>query len=143
MTAISLNETVQSTTGWELHPQLKDRFFLAAARTQLDADSLGLEKIKKRSTEYLAVVRVKELELEREIAEEQKHMESLALEEGARAKAESKTKPVTRPAERQSWAMSLFRFVKNFVQKRQQQNQAVSVKPRKVNRKSIKGPILL
>ncbi|KAF8968849.1 Lon protease C-terminal proteolytic domain-containing protein [Flammula alnicola] len=48
-------------------PQLKDRSFLAAARTQLDADHFGLEKIKKRLIEYLAVVRLKELNAEREL----------------------------------------------------------------------------
>lgn len=40
---------------------LKDRQFLAKARQQLDADHYGLDKIKKRLIEYLAVVRLKEL----------------------------------------------------------------------------------
>lgn len=35
--------------------------FLAAARAQLDTDHFGLDKIKKRLIEYLAVVRLKEL----------------------------------------------------------------------------------
>jgi len=35
--------------------------FLGAAQAQLDADHYGLEKIKKRLIEYLAVVRLKEM----------------------------------------------------------------------------------
>ncbi|KAG6907031.1 hypothetical protein DXG01_010866 [Tephrocybe rancida] len=50
---------------------IKDKTFLTAARTQLDADHFGLEKIKKRLIEYLAVVRLKELNAERDaLAEE-------------------------------------------------------------------------
>jgi len=40
---------------------LKDRQFLSKARSQLDADHYGLDKIKKRLVEYLAIVRMKEL----------------------------------------------------------------------------------
>lgn len=40
---------------------LNDRKFLSKAREQLDADHYGLEKIKKRLIEYLAIVRLKEL----------------------------------------------------------------------------------
>lgn len=40
---------------------LKDRKFLSNARKQLDADHYGLDKIKKRLIEYLAIVRLKEL----------------------------------------------------------------------------------
>lgn len=40
---------------------LKDRQFLSKARRQLDADHYGLDKIKKRLIEYLAIVRLKEL----------------------------------------------------------------------------------
>ncbi|KAF9649534.1 ATP-dependent protease La [Thelephora ganbajun] len=40
---------------------LKDRQFLSKARKQLDADHYGLDKIKKRLIEYLAIVRLKEL----------------------------------------------------------------------------------
>lgn len=40
---------------------MKDRKFLSKARKQLDADHYGLDKIKKRLIEYLAVVRLKEL----------------------------------------------------------------------------------
>lgn len=38
-------------------------------RQQLDADHYGLEKIKKRLIEYLAVVRLKALQAEQEVAE--------------------------------------------------------------------------
>jgi ATP-dependent Lon protease len=44
---------------------------LKNARSQLDSDHFGLEKIKKRLIEYLAVVRLKELNSEREQAQEQ------------------------------------------------------------------------
>ena len=40
---------------------LRDRQFLSKARRQLDADHYGLDKIKKRLIEYLAIVRLKEL----------------------------------------------------------------------------------
>jgi ATP-dependent Lon protease len=39
---------------------LKDRQFLYKARKQLDADHYGLDKIKRRLIEYLAIVRLKE-----------------------------------------------------------------------------------
>jgi ATP-dependent Lon protease len=39
----------------------RDRAFLTSARAQLDADHFGLEKIKKRLIEYLAVMRLKEI----------------------------------------------------------------------------------
>ncbi|KAF7370864.1 Lon protease-like protein [Mycena sanguinolenta] len=47
---------------------LQDKSFLTAARAQLDSDHFGLEKIKKRLIEYLAVVRLKEMNAERERA---------------------------------------------------------------------------
>ncbi|KAI0759131.1 ATP-dependent protease La [Fomes fomentarius] len=46
--------------------KLKDRSFLANARKQLDEDHYGLDKIKKRLIEYLAVVRLKQLQAEHE-----------------------------------------------------------------------------
>lgn len=47
-----------------------DNTTLARARKQLDDDHYGLEKIKKRLLEYLAVLRLKhQLELERELSE--------------------------------------------------------------------------
>jgi ATP-dependent Lon protease len=79
----------------ELQPQLKDKSFLAAARTQLDANHFCLEKFQKRLIEYLVVIRLKELNADREIAKEQKRAESVALEETAKVKAEADAKPVT------------------------------------------------
>jgi hypothetical protein len=49
---------------------LHAKTFLSNARAQLDADHFGLEKIKKRLIEYLAVVRLKEMNAERELAVE-------------------------------------------------------------------------
>ncbi|PBK92746.1 ATP-dependent protease La [Armillaria gallica] len=40
---------------------MKDKAFLTKARQQLDTDHFGLEKIKRRLIEYLAVVRLKEM----------------------------------------------------------------------------------
>ncbi|KDQ54462.1 hypothetical protein JAAARDRAFT_209196 [Jaapia argillacea MUCL 33604] len=40
---------------------LKDRSFLTKARQQLDSDHFGLDKIKRRLIEYLAVVRLKQM----------------------------------------------------------------------------------
>ncbi|KAI1790585.1 ATP-dependent protease La [Ganoderma leucocontextum] len=44
--------------------KIRDRGFLTDARKQLDEDHYGLEKIKKRLIEYLAVVRLKQLQAE-------------------------------------------------------------------------------
>lgn len=58
---------------------LHARTFLSNARAQLDADHFGLDKIKKRLIEYLAVVRLKEMNAERELAvERQKESEQAA-----------------------------------------------------------------
>lgn len=43
---------------------LRDRAFLKKAKEQLDSDHFGLEKIKKRLIEYLAIVRLKALQTE-------------------------------------------------------------------------------
>ncbi|KAI0326803.1 ATP-dependent protease La [Cubamyces sp. BRFM 1775] len=50
--------------------KLRDRAFLENARKQLDEDHYGLEKIKKRLIEYLAVVRLKQLQAEREVSQQ-------------------------------------------------------------------------
>ncbi|KAF5326493.1 hypothetical protein D9611_000770 [Ephemerocybe angulata] len=60
---------------------LKDRSFLTHAREQLDSDHFGLEKIKKRLIEYLAVVRLKEMNMEKEkLKEEREQQEVLAIQ---------------------------------------------------------------
>ncbi|PSR70447.1 hypothetical protein PHLCEN_2v13698 [Hermanssonia centrifuga] len=51
---------------------LRDRAFLRNAKQQLDSDHFGLEKVKKRLTEYLSVVRLKALQMEQEAKEEQR-----------------------------------------------------------------------
>ncbi|KIM90045.1 hypothetical protein PILCRDRAFT_812855 [Piloderma croceum F 1598] len=45
---------------------IKDRSFLRNAREQLDADHFGLDKIKRRLIEYLAVVRLKQMNAAKE-----------------------------------------------------------------------------
>lgn len=95
-----------------------------------------MEKVKKRLIEYLAVVRLKELNAERE----QKRAESEALEEVAKMKAEASATP-TAVSGTTEQSKAVVPFDKDLAQKRQQQTQTAS-KPRKVNR-SVKGPILL
>ncbi|KAF9006341.1 ATP-dependent protease La [Hymenopellis radicata] len=46
---------------------LKDKAFLTNARTQLDKDHFGLEKIKRRLIEYLAVVRLRDMNAEEQL----------------------------------------------------------------------------
>ena len=53
---------------------LHDRKFLTNAREQLDRDHFGLERIKRRLIEYLAVVRLKEIN-----AEKEREVDELAL----------------------------------------------------------------
>ena len=55
---------------------LRDRNFLANARAQLDADHYGLDKIKKRLIEYLAVVRLRQLAAEAEAERERVEKEA-------------------------------------------------------------------
>ncbi|KAJ7880335.1 ATP-dependent protease La [Mycena olivaceomarginata] len=94
---------------------LRDRSFLTAARAQLDSDHFGLEKIKKRLIEYLAVVRLKEMNAERE-----------------RAAAAAAAPAVVSEAEQE----------KALVVKDDKAKVPPPFKPRPV-RKSVKGPILL
>jgi ATP-dependent Lon protease len=60
----------ESSHAQSLTQPLHTKAFLTNARAQLDADHFGLEKIKKRLIEYLAVVRLKEMNAERELAAE-------------------------------------------------------------------------
>ncbi|KAF5353538.1 hypothetical protein D9756_008013 [Leucocoprinus leucothites] len=66
---------------------IRDKAFLTNARAQLDADHFGLEKIKKRLIEYLAVVRLKEINAEKEARE----TEALAAAEEAAKQASTST----------------------------------------------------
>jgi ATP-dependent Lon protease len=55
-----------SMTAATTEPTIKDRSFLDNARQQLDADHFGLDKIKRRLIEYLAVVRLKQMNAEKD-----------------------------------------------------------------------------
>lgn len=57
------SSTSNSSTAVDI---IRSREFLPNARTQLDSDHYGLEKIKKRLIEYLAVVRLRTLQVEAE-----------------------------------------------------------------------------
>ncbi|EKM75409.1 hypothetical protein AGABI1DRAFT_80018 [Agaricus bisporus var. burnettii JB137-S8] len=74
-----------SNTPVQVNGGIKDKAFLQKARDQLDADHFGLDKIKKRLIEYLAVVRLKEINAERETRE----AEALASAEEAAKNASS------------------------------------------------------
>jgi len=97
---------------------LKDRTFLTNARAQLDADHFGLEKIKKRLIEYLAVVRLKEMNLERE-----KEVEAAPAPDKVDV-SESKALVPYDP-------------------KQQQAQQPTTPPPAPKRRKGVRGPILL
>lgn len=55
-----------SATAREDTKALQDPAFLSRAREQLDADHFGLEKVKRRLIEYVAIVRLKEMNAARE-----------------------------------------------------------------------------
>jgi ATP-dependent Lon protease len=86
---------------------LKDRAFLQRAREQLDSDHYGLENVKKRLIEYLAVVRLRhiavELEMKTELEKESKEDEAAQAEVRSREliKAPLQTeKPNSKPKSR-------------------------------------------
>jgi ATP-dependent Lon protease len=95
---------------------IHDRSFLANARAQLDADHFGLEKIKKRLIEYLAVVRLKELNAARE--------DELALAQADSGKAKGAEKSPVPAGDTSS-------------------PQPTSDVPKRSTRRTVKGPILL
>ncbi|KAF8485481.1 ATP-dependent protease La [Gautieria morchelliformis] len=70
----------QSTSSTSVE-KLKDRAFLRNARAQLDSDHFGLEKVKRRLIEYLAVVRLKAMAaaLQAQHDEEEAKATSMAL----------------------------------------------------------------
>ncbi|KAF9562898.1 ATP-dependent protease La [Agrocybe pediades] len=129
-------------------PNLKDKSFLTAARTQLDADHFGLEKIKKRLIEYLAVVRLKELNAEKELLEEQQRAQAAAATAAAEAEAKAKAQAEQLAANAEGKtepSKEVVVFDKDQAQKQQQQVQkpvALPVKSR-TGKKNIRGPILL
>ncbi|KAF8714415.1 hypothetical protein AX14_012711 [Amanita brunnescens Koide BX004] len=71
-------------------PQLRDRAFLTNARAQLDADHFGLDKIKRRLIEYLAVVRLKELVADKEHKGEQDNLAAKAVDQVSMKDGEGK-----------------------------------------------------
>ncbi|KAF8154157.1 Lon protease C-terminal proteolytic domain-containing protein [Crassisporium funariophilum] len=143
--------STNSTPSTDLQPQLKDRSFLTAARTQLDADHFGLEKIKKRLIEYLAVVRLKELNAEREALEDRKRVEvfeasakananpGAAAGEGKKDAVKVKSKEMDM-AEKIEQSKDVVVYHKD---RAQQQPFPAPAKPLKSPKKGVKGPILL
>ena len=103
----------------QVQPQLKDRSFLQAARVQLDSDHFGLEKIKKRLIEYLAVVRLKELNGEREALAERR-----AAEDDKKGSDEQQGKEL-------------------IIHDKEQTPRVLPPKPLRTSKKGVKGPILL
>ena len=112
---------------------MRTRPFLAAARAQLDADHFGLEKIKKRLIEYLAVVRLKELNAEREAQE-------TALKEASEGTQSAKMAPEATAQETKD-GKELVAYDKN--QQPQPRVQPSPGKPSRNGKKGVKGPILL
>ena len=125
---------------------LHTRTFLTDARAQLDADHFGLEKIKKRLIEYLAVVKLKEMNAERELAAERKEKEDQAAqalpdskaeggpENGQKADTNSGKKDASAQTQSPAQPQQLQVAVPN----------AIPGKPQgRLGRKSVKGPILL
>lgn len=106
---------------------------MTAARTQLDADHFGLEKIKKRLIEFLAVVRLKELNAEKEAAEAAAIAQSEAVEGSAKTDGNVNADNAVK-------SKDVVVFDKEAAAQRQVK--PVQPKPRGV-KKSIKGPILL
>lgn len=92
---------------------IKDRMFLKKAREQLDADHYGLDKIKRRLIEYLAVVRLKQL------AAEAEQIKEAQLEQSAEAVSQE------------------------IVVRGEQRTPSPVLPPRPRARNTVKGPILL
>ncbi|KAK2465142.1 hypothetical protein APHAL10511_002834 [Amanita phalloides] len=127
--------SVSSTSGLSQF-QIKDRSFLTNARAQLDADHFGLDKIKRRLIEYLAVVRLKELNTEKENKEEQEKMAANAADQVTMKEVEGKE-----ATEKASGEGALVPAGKNQQVVPHQHQHQPSV--RTPNKKVVKGPILL
>ena len=110
---------------------IKDRSFLKRAREQLDADHYGLDKIKKRLIEYLAVLRLRQMALEAEQKKEQDAEKANAQSATEQAKVDSKALvPITAVNQQSSSTNS--------------QPVPPAPKPRKkAKNATAKGPILL
>ncbi|KAJ7173749.1 ATP-dependent protease La [Mycena filopes] len=90
---------------------LRDRSFLTAAREQLDSDHFGLEKIKKRLIEYLAVVRLKEMNAERERLAAAAAQEAAQQKEAAKPDTDTKAAPALPAPQRKSVKGPILLFV--------------------------------
>ena len=106
---------------------LRDRNFLANARAQLDADHYGLDKIKKRLIEYLAVVRLKQLQAEQETSSKEAMTASASGNDSA-------TEASPQDAENNSKAVSVRTNAPTVDQQKPKRGTAT---------KAVKGPILL
>ncbi|KAJ8508824.1 hypothetical protein ONZ45_g8946 [Pleurotus djamor] len=108
------------------------RNFLANARAQLDADHYGLEKIKRRLIEYLAVVRLREAAAKRE--------EELQLQQDEIKKqaAEAKATPTDANSEK-----ALVKYEPDKAPAAAEPAPAIPRAPAVRARKAVRGPILL
>ncbi|KAI0632876.1 ATP-dependent protease La [Trametes polyzona] len=107
--------------------KLRDRAFLENARKQLDEDHYGLEKIKKRLIEYLAVVRLKQLQAEQEASSKEAMTASASGNDSA-------TEASPQDAENNSKAVSVRTNAPTVDQQKPKRGTAT---------KAVKGPILL
>ena len=69
LTAVPWTSSSPLSAATEPGTEIRSRSFLDNARQQLDADHFGLDKIKRRLIEYLAVVRLKQMNAEKEEAD--------------------------------------------------------------------------
>jgi ATP-dependent Lon protease len=113
--------TSNEVSALQVQPQIliKNRSFLQAARVQLDSDHFGLEKIKKRLIEYLAVVRLKEMNWEREALAERN-----AAEDNKKGSDKQQGKEL-------------------IMHDKDQTPRVAPPKPLRASKKGVKGPILL
>ncbi|KAJ3752570.1 ATP-dependent protease La [Lentinula raphanica] len=135
----SVTQSTPTLTPSKSKSSLTTSAFLASARAQLDSDHYGLDKVKKRLIEYLAVVKLKELA---ELAEERR----LALEaqkpEGNEVNESLEDEDVAGGAadEREKELQVVLRQTQPSVEN-QQGRMRNSKKSKGV--KGVKGPILL
>lgn len=97
------------------------------ARAQLDADHFGLDKIKRRLIEYLAVVRLKQLVADKEHKEDQEKMAAKAADQVAMKDGEAKDAQANKNLQ--------------IVPHQHHHHHQPLVKPQ--SRRVVKGPILL
>lgn len=117
-----------------VQPPIRSRAFLANAQRQLDADHFGLDRVKRRLIEYLAVVRLREMQAAEEEASERAR--EAEAEAQARLAIEASKTPEQLKAE--AAAKALVRYDPDV-------NAKPTPKPvvRRRVRRGIKGPILL